>query len=657
MKTEKIAIGVYVCHCGMNIASKVDVEAVRDFAAGLDHVAEARDYKFMCSSPGQELIIDQIRSKGINRVVVASCSPRMHEITFRKACEKAGISRFFFQMANIRENASWVTPDAQAATRKAKEIVAAAVARVAFHKDLPTRKVGVTKTVVVIGGGIAGMQAALTAAESGFQVHLVEREPTIGGNMAKFDKTFPTLDCAACIMTPKMVSTAQHDNITIHTWSEVQAVEGFVGNFRVTVKKKPRYVDMDKCTGCGVCMEKCPTKKIPSEFNEGLGTRTAIFFPFPQAVPRVPVIDPENCLKLGKGKKCGICEKFCEAGAIDYNQKPELVEIKAGALIFATGFKAFDPTPMTQYGFGRFPEVYTSLQFERLNNATGPTSGQILMKNGNRPKSVAIIHCVGSRDRRHNQYCSRVCCMYSLKFAHLIHDKTEAEIWEFYIDMRSPGKLYDEFYGRVQEEGVHMVRGRVAEVTDIPDSPEHAGKLTVVAENTLTSRVLKVPVDMVILSVGLQPAQGSAGTGKLAGVQTDGNGWFTELHAKLGPVATPTAGIFLAGCCQGPKDIPDTVAQASAAAGEAVAILAKGSVETRAEISVIDPDLCTGCRTCIGVCAYSAIQFDANENIAKVNDALCQGCGSCAAACPSSAAKVGHFTDNQVMQEMEALLL
>lgn len=657
MKKEKIAIGVYVCHCGMNIASKVDVEAVRDFASGLDHVADAQDYKFMCSSPGQELIIDQIRTKGINRVVVASCSPRMHEITFRKACEKAGISRFYFQMANIRENASWVTLDPGDATRKAKEMVAAAVARVAFHKDLPTRKVGVTKTVLVIGGGIAGMQAALTAAESGFQVHLVEREPTIGGTMAKFDKTFPTLDCSACIMTPKMVSTAQHENITIHTWSEVEAIDGFVGNFSITVKKKPRYVDTDKCTGCGVCMEKCPTKKIPSEFNEQLGTRTAIFFPFPQAVPRIPVIDAENCLKLGKGKKCGICEKFCEVGAIDYTQKPEIVTVKAGAVIYATGFKAFDPSPMTQYGFGRFPEVYTSLQFERLNNATGPTSGQIIMKNGKKPKSVAIIHCVGSRDRRHNAYCSRVCCMYSLKFSHLIHDKTDAEIWEFYIDMRSPGKLYEEFYNRVQEEGVHLVRGRVAEVTDIPDAPEHTGKLTVVAENTLTSRILRVPVDMVILSVGLEPSDGSAETGKLAGVQTDGNGWFTELHAKLGPVATPSAGVFLAGCCQGPKDIPDTVAQASAAAGEAVAILAKGSVETRAEISTIDPDLCTGCRTCIGVCPYTAIRFDEVEKLAKVNDALCQGCGSCAAVCPSSAAKVGHFTDNQVMQEMEALLL
>ncbi|MBW1895375.1 MAG: CoB--CoM heterodisulfide reductase iron-sulfur subunit A family protein, partial [Deltaproteobacteria bacterium] len=433
IKSEKPVIGVYICHCGMNIASKVDIEVVREFAQGLGNVKIAAEYKFMCSNPGQDLIINDIKEKGLNRVVVASCSPRMHEITFRKACETAGISKFFFQMANIRENSSWVTKEKADATRKAKELVAAAVARVSHHKELSTRKVDVTRSVLIIGGGIAGMQAALTAAESGLKVVVVEREPSIGGHMAKFDKTFPTLDCAACIMTPKMVSVSQHENITVHTWSEVESITGFVGNFKARIKKKPRYVDEEKCTGCGVCMEKCPSKKITSEFDEGLTERTAIFSPFPQAVPMTPVIDVENCLKLGKGKKCGICEKFCEAGAIDYEQKPEYIDIDTGAVIYATGFKAFDPTPLEQYGFGKYPEVYTSLQFERLNNATGPTSGSILMKNGKPPEKVAIIHCVGSRDKKYNKYCSRVCCMYSMKFAHLLKDKTGAEVWEFYI--------------------------------------------------------------------------------------------------------------------------------------------------------------------------------------------------------------------------------
>ncbi len=649
-------IGVYICHCGMNIAPNVDVEKVAAFAGTLGHVAVSRDYKFMCSNPGQEMIIADIREEGLNRVVVASCSPRMHEPTFRKACQSAGISPHYFQMANIREQASWVTTDSQLATIKAMDLVKAAVARVVNHRPLASREVEVKKSVLVIGGGIAGMQAAITAADAGYQVHLVEREPSIGGHMAKFDKTFPTLDCAACIMTPKMVIVDQHPGITLHTYSEVSALSGFVGNYTATILKKPRYVDMTRCTGCGTCMEKCPTRKIPSEFNEGLGQRTAIFSPFPQAVPKTPVIDPETCRVLAHSKRCGACAKFCEADAIDFGQQPETVDARVGAVVVATGFRAFDPSPLASYGYGRYPEVYTSLAFERLNNATGPTAGAITRKDGRIPERVAIIHCVGSRDKRHHAYCSRVCCMYSMKFAHLIREKTGADVWEFYIDVRSPGKLYEEFYNRVQEEGVHFVRGRVAEVTDIVDDPRDHGRLTIVAENTLTGRNLRLPVDMVVLSVGLEPAGGSRELSRLLNISTDGDGWFTELHAKLAPVATPTSGIFLAGCCQGPKDIPDTVAQASAAAGEAIALLAKGTVTTRAEISRIDPDLCTGCRLCLNSCAYGAIAFDEGLAIARVNDALCQGCGACSAICPSSAAAVAHFTDRQVMDELEMLI-
>jgi heterodisulfide reductase subunit A len=656
MKHDRPRIGVYVCHCGMNIAPKVDVEEVVKYVGNLDGVVIARDYKFMCSNPGQELIVKDIKELGLNRIVEASCSPRMHETTFRRACQEAGLNPYYLQMANIREQVSWVTLDSGEATGKARDLVAAAVARVAFHAPLASREVGVRKAVLVIGGGIAGMQAALTAAEAGFDVSLVEREPSIGGHMAKMDKTFPTLDCAACIMTPKMVTAAQHEKITIFTYSELSSLDGSIGNFKARILKKPRYVDETKCTGCGICMEKCPTKKIPSEFNEGLATRTAIYSPFPQAIPKTPVIDAEHCRFLGKGKKCGVCAKFCEAKAIDFDQKPTYVDVEVGAVIVATGFKAFDPTPLTQYGYDRFPEVYTSLQFERLNNATGPTAGKILMKNGKAPERVAIVHCVGSRDSRHHEYCSRVCCMYSMKFAHLLLDKTDAEIWEFYIDIRSPGKLYEEFYNRVQEEGVHFVRGRVAEITDIVDDPAERGRLTVVAENTLTRRTMRIPVDMAILSVGLEPSEGSQEIGRICGASRDGNGWFNELHAKLAPVSTAINGVFLAGCCQGPKDIPDTVAQSMGAAGEAIALLSKGTVRTRAEISHIDPDLCSGCQQCIQVCPYSAITFDAGRGVAAVNETLCQGCGSCAAACPSSAAGVRHFTDRQVMGELEALL-
>jgi heterodisulfide reductase subunit A2 len=648
-------IGVYICHCGMNIAPRVDVEAVAEFARRLDHVVIARDYKFMCSSPGQEFIIHDVREQKLNRVVVASCSPRMHEPTFRKACEKAGINPYYFQMANIREQVSWVTIDSDFATAKAQDQVAAAVARVNFHTPLYSRKVPVTKAVLVIGGGIAGMQAAITAAEAGYMVHLVEREPSIGGHMAKFDKTFPTLDCAACIMTPKMVEVGQHEKIQLHTYSEVIEFSGFVGNFTAGIRKKPRYVDASRCTGCGLCTEKCPAKVV-SEFDQHLALRKAIYTPFPQAVPNTRVIDSANCIYFKKGR-CRACAKVCEAGAIDFEQKEEIVNVEVGAVIVATGYKAFDPTPLTSYGYGIYPEVYTSLEFERLNNATGPTAGSILMKNGQVPERVAIIHCVGSRDVRYRKYCSRVCCMVSMKFAHLLREKTGAEVWEFYIDMRSPGKLYEEFYNRIQEEGVHLVRGKVAEVTDMPDRPQDAGRLVVVAENTLARRTLRLPVDMVILSAGLEPAAGADEMARLLGIQSDADGWFSELHVKLAPIKTAVQGIFLAGCCQGPKDIPDSVAQATAAAGEAVALLAKGIVQTRAEISVIDPDLCSGCRSCLDVCPYSAIRFDEGQSVAVVNEAMCQGCGSCAATCPSSAAGVKHFTDRQMMEELEAILM
>jgi heterodisulfide reductase subunit A len=1120
-------IGVYICHCGMNIAPRVDVEAVAGFARRLDHVVIARDYKFMCSNPGQEFITHDIREQKLNRVVVASCSPRMHEPTFRRACEKAGINPYYFQMANIREQVSWVTSDDNQATAKAKDQVAAAVARVSFHTPLYSREVPVTKAVLVIGGGIAGMQAAITAAEAGYTVHVVEREPSIGGHMAKFDKTFPSLDCAACIMTPKMVETGQHEQIRLHTYSEVSSVEGFVGNFRIGIRKKARFVDAGRCTGCGLCAEACPVV-VSNRFDEGLSRRKAIYRSFPQAVPitfcidkkdrapcvgacpaginvqgyvqligqgkyrealglileklplpavlgrvcphpceaacrrgevdqpiaicdlkrfvadqvdldslplpviaeraekvavvgsgpagltvahdlrlkgyrvtlfeaqdrlggmlrfgipdyrlpaeildreinrilrlgvdartgtrlgqevtieglnaqgfsavflgigahaalklgipgeddtrgvvdavrflrevnsgarpkagarvavigggnvavdaaraalrlgarqvtivyrrspaempaypeevkgareegiefvymaapvriraedgavcglaclrtklgaadesgrrrPVPVADSEftidcdqviaaigqvidrswaesepeigwsrrqfiavepdtlqtrlphvfaggdavsgpataieavaaghraaesihrflqgvplsaapteapadprpeekpdwleipadtareqrqqagfieperrissfgevalalqdpqarreaaRCLNCGLCCECLECVRACEVKAVDHGMTDSVEHVEVGAVIVATGFKAFDPTPLAQYGYGIFPEVYTSLEFERLNNATGPTSGKILTKAGQPPRRVAIVHCVGSRDARHRKYCSRVCCMYSMKFAHLVREKTGAEVWEFYIDIRSPGKLYEEFYNRVQEEGVHLVRGKVAEVTDIPDRPEDTGRLVVVAENTLTRRIIRLPVDMVVLSVGLEPAQGAEELGKLLGLQRDRDGWFSELHVKLAPVKTATSGVFLAGCCQGPKDIPDTVAQASAAAGEAVALLAKGTVRTRAEISVIDPDLCSGCRSCIGVCPYAAIGFDEGRSVAVVNEALCQGCGSCAAACPSSSASVKHFTERQIMEELEALLM
>jgi heterodisulfide reductase subunit A len=649
-------IGVYICHCGTNIHPKVDTEQVARFAGGLKNVVVAKDYKFMCSEPGQDMIIRDIRSWSLSRVVVASCSPRVHEKTFQNACRRAGLNPFLFQMTCIREHCSWITEDHEEATLKAMHLVAAAVKRVNYHEELYSRVQAVHPDVLVVGAGIAGIQAALDIAKAGHKVHLVERAPSIGGHMAQFDKTFPTLDCAACISTPKMVAVAQEPNINLMTYSEVTEVNGFVGNYQATVRMKARHIDMVKCTGCGLCLEKCPTK-VDSEFEEGLATRKAIYRYSPQAVPNKPVIDKDACRVL-QGKKCGVCEKFCPSGAIDYEQQDVDIPIEVGTIILATGFDIFDPEPLKQFGYGRFPEVYTGLQFERLNNAVGPTGGKILMKNGEAPQSVAILHCVGSRDKNYYAYCSRVCCMYALKFAHLLKDKVghHVQIHNFYIDLRCFGKGYEEFMQRVQEEGVNFVRGRPAEITDQPQSPDEEGKLVVISEDTLLGRNLRVPVDMVILCTAMTPRHDSGEVARIFGLSQGLDSFFLEEHPKLGPVSTATDGVFLAGTCQGPKDIPDAVSHASGAAAQALALASRGEVAISPTVSHIDPDICVGCKTCIGLCAYSAIEFDERRMVSVVNEAMCKGCGSCAAHCPSGAAQVRHFNEKEIFTELSGLL-
>jgi heterodisulfide reductase subunit A len=1112
-------VGVYVCHCGLNIAAKVDVEQVVAFAASLPNVAVARDYKFMCSDPGQELICEDIRAGLVNRVVVASCSPLMHEATFRRALDSGGISPFYFQMASIREHVSWVTTDGEDATEKAKALVAGAVLRVASHEHLERRKAPVHPEVLVVGAGISGIQAALTLAEAGKRVHLVEREPSIGGHMAMFDKTFPTLDCAACILTPKMVQIGQHDNVELLTHSEVEGISGHVGDFTVKVRKKARYIDEDLCNGCGLCSESCSRQDIASEFDQGLGTRPAVYMPFPQAVPRLPVIDrngsspcnftcpagikphgyvsllrsgdyesafesileltplvgslgracyapcEEECargclegalplrrlkrfiadrhyardgasreeaptangkkvavvgsgpagltaawqlardgysveileaasepggmlrlaipdyrlpvevvegdianvtalgveiatstrvddleqlkdqgfdavlvatgtplsaslgvpgedldgvvrdldflrsVKLGRapdlegervvvvgggntamdavrsarrlrasetivayrrgreemparseeieaaeregvsfelqvapvevvaGKKgrlgglrcvrttlgepdasgrrrpepvpgsefvidcdrlivaigtkpdaaslklaatssgtvdadprtlqtevpwvfaagdvvsgaldithaigqgrraafmidrwlqgedltqvvfdqklpmvdkaevlsrqtreraeplapqtgiaaapsnfselepplteeealysagrcldCGTCSecheciRVCEPDAIDMDQQDELVELRVGAIVLATGFEPFDARRIPEYGYGKHANVFTSLEIERLVNASGPSGGEIVLRSGEQPKSVGIIHCVGSRDNKYNAYCSRVCCMYSLKLAHLIKERSGADVFNFYIDMRTPGKGYEEFYDKLLTEGLNLIRGRVAEVSDSAESPEEEGKLVVRVEDTLIGTVRRIPLDMVVLAVGLEPQRDADQVRKLFNVGCGAEGFFTERHPKLAPVSTFTDGVFLAGACQGPKDIPDSVAQAGAAAAEALALIDRGAVELEPSTAFIDPEACSGCRTCVGLCPFGAIEFDDQLSKASVNEILCKGCGTCVAACPSGAAQQHLFTDEQVFAEIEGVL-
>ncbi len=660
---EKPKIGVYVCHCGINIASTVDVETVEEYALKLPNVEVARTYSYMCSDPGQALIKEDIKEHGLNRIIVASCSPRMHETTFRKAIQEAGLNPYFLEMANIREQCSWVHQDMEEATAKAKKLVTASVAKVRLLEALESTEVDAEPAALIIGAGIAGIQAALDIADAGFKTYLVEKTPSVGGRMAQLDKTFPTLDCSACILTPKMVDCASHPNIELLTYSEVEEINGFIGNFDVRVRKKARYVDFEKCTGCGDCAKECRVAdRFPSEFDEGMGKRSAIYLPFPQAVPAKYTIDPEQCLYLTRGK-CGKepkCQEVCGADAINFEQEDEYVEFKVGAIIVATGFDPFDPSRKPEYGYDDYPNVITGMEMERLVSASGPTGGKVLINNGKEeiePKEVAFIKCVGSRDESvGNEYCSRVCCMYTAKQAHLIREKLpDANIRIYYMDVRAFGKGYEEFYDRVRRENVRYIRGNPSEIF------KRGNKLVVKAEDTLTSTPLEDEVDLVVLGVGLEPRAEMRQVMDLLRLSQSGDRFFLEAHPKLRPVDTATEGVFLAGCCQGPKDIPDTVAQAKGAASSAMIPLARGSVTIDAQVAEVNEATCRGCGFCVEICPYSAIEmvtvnrFGHEIEVAKVNEALCKGCGSCSPACLSDSIQPKSFRDRQILPQIAAL--
>ncbi|GAB4461482.1 MAG: H(2):CoB-CoM heterodisulfide ferredoxin reductase subunit HdrA [Anaerolineales bacterium] len=659
-KSKKPRVGVYVCHCGTNISHTVDVEQVREWAEktlGAEGVVIARDYKFMCSSLGQELIEKDIKELGLERVVVAACSPHLHELTFRGASKRAGLNPYLTELASIREQVSWVHTDKAVATEKAKAVVAGAVERVIKNEPLEEIRVPIHPDTLVVGGGIAGIQAALEIANAGFKVYLVEREPSIGGHMAQFDKTFPTLDCAACILTPRMFEAGTHPNIELLTWSEVTHVAGYVGNFTVTIKKRPRYVNTDLCTGCGICVEKCPKKVVDDVYEAGLGYRKVVYTPFAQAVPKYPVIDAPNCTYFQKGT-CKACEKFCPTNAIDFTQKEEYVTIQVGNIILATGYDLFDARRVSNYGYGRLANVFTSIEFERMSNAAGPTGGNIVLRDGKtQPKTVGIIHCVGSRDKNYNNYCSSICCMQSLKFAHLVRERTGATVYEFYIDMRTPMKAYDEFYQRVLEEGTLFVRGKVAQVTNAARNEREEGKLIIQVEDTLAGKQRRIPVDMVILSIGMEPRHDAKETSHLFGVGCSSDGWFIEKHPKLDPVSTMTEGVMIAGCATGPKDIPASVAQGAAAAARVLNKIMQKEVVLEPIKASIDQEKCSGCRICNGLCPFNAILFHEDRMVSEINPALCQGCGTCVAACPAGAISGTGFSNEQILAQIDGLLM
>jgi len=648
--TRETRLGVYVCHCGINIAHTVDVEKVAEAAAALPGVAIAKTYPYMCSDPGQSLICADIEEQGLTGVVVAACSPRMHEPTFRAAVASVGVNPYMFDMANIREHCSWIHDDKEEGTEKAIDLVRSAVARASYLEDLTEREIEVEPTALVIGGGIAGIQAALDIAEAGYKVHLVEKEPSIGGRMAQLDKTFPTLDCSACILTPKMVDVGRHPNIDLMVYSEVEDITGYVGNFTVTVRKKATSVDRHLCTSCGDCIAKCPAK-VPSEFDEGYGERKAIYTPFPQAVPSEPVIDREHCTYFLKDGKCGVCEKVCTLNAIDYSMEDEVVEFQVGTIIVATGFDEFDPNIKPELGYAIYDNVITGLEMERICSASGPTEGKI-ESGGKEPEDVVIIKCVGSRDQSiGNEYCSRVCCMFTAKQAHLLREKLpDANITIFYMDVRAFGKGFEEFYDRVRSENVIYRRGSVSEIYKRGD------RVVVRGEDTLVGEPMEVEADLVVLAAGLTARKDTDPIASILKLSKSSDRFLMEAHPKLRPVDTATDGVFLAGCCQGPKDIPDTVAQAKAAAASAIIPMSRGTVRLEAISAVVDEDRCSGCQICVGVCPYGAISFDEKDKVSRVNEALCKGCGTCGAACPSGAMSTTHFTSGQMRAQVLALI-
>ncbi len=642
-------VGVFICHCGINIAGVVKVPELRERVKSLPGVVSCIDYVYCCSDPGQRLIRETIEKEKLEGVVVACCSPSLHEATFRKATEEAGLNRYLCEIANIREQCSWVTADRDAATSKAEGIIATVVEKVRMDEPLERVKVPMKKRCLVVGAGIAGIQAALDVANAGYEVVLVEKEPSIGGHMAQLSETFPTLDCSQCILTPRTVEAGRHPKIKLFTYSEVVDVAGFVGNFRVKIRQKPRYVDIEKCTGCGICLEKCPVR-VEASFDRNLTRRRAIYRLFPQAVPNKVVIDSENCRQL-QGKKCGVCAKVCPADAIRYDDQERFIEEEVGAIVLATGYELFDQKRLGYYGGGAVPDVIDGLAFERILSASGPFAGEVRRpSDGKVPQRVVFVQCAGSRDSTQGvPYCSKICCMYTAKHALLYkHRVHNGEAIVCYIDVRTPGKGFEEFYRRATDEGVQYLRGKVSKIFRRGD------KVVVWAADTLAGKKIEIEADMVVLATAVVPNPAGVALARKLKVALDANGFQTEAHPKLRPVETLAAGFFLAGCGQGPKDIPETVAQASAAAAKVLSMFGTTELYHEPVVAEVDAEICVGCGNCERTCAYEAVKVDPVRGKAVVQSAMCEGCGACAVSCPSGAMNLKNWTKKALARMVDA---
>ncbi|HYA12156.1 MAG TPA: CoB--CoM heterodisulfide reductase iron-sulfur subunit A family protein [Thermodesulfovibrionales bacterium] len=653
MKDEKIRIGVYICECGPNIKEAMDVNEIAEFIRGFENVVLTKPFHLLCSEEGKTLIEKDIKEYQLTNIVLAACSPKEHEITFRKVLRNAGLNPFLLQIANIREQCAWVIKDKALATQKAKAMIAAAVKRVAYHEPLETKEIQCHSDVLVVGAGVAGISAALTLAQKNRKVYLVEKLPCIGGKVARYEKVFPSLECASCVLDPLLDEVLHNEHIELIAFSEIEEVLGFYGNFIVKVRKKARFVDSTTCIGCGACSEVCPVK-IKNEYNEGLDNRKAIYIPYPGALPHVAVIDGKHCLHL-QGKECNACQDACPFGSIRYEDTDQIQELEVGAIVLATGFDVFDPKKVSRYGYGKIKNVYTSLEFERLLNSTGPTEGKILLKNGQPPKRIGLIHCVGSRTKKYHEYCSGICCMYSLKFSHLIKEQLpDSSITEFYSDFCLPGRESQSFFKKLADKkGVNFIQVKNIDSVEL----KKKDNTILVKYRDINGKIKGRSFDLVILSVALEAARNARELAEIFDISQDKDGFFLEEHTNIAPVSTSVGGIFIAGCAHGPKDIQGAVAEGQAAAGRILSKLIPGEKLSLEPITAeVDEDLCSGCKTCISLCPYKALTYDQKKKTVSVNEVLCRGCGICVATCPGAAIKARHFTDKQIVAEIKGLL-
>jgi heterodisulfide reductase subunit A len=644
-------IGVFVCHCGRNIAGTVDIDRLVEASSGFPDVNLSVDYKYMCSDPGQRLIHDAVKDHELDGVVIASCSPRLHEITFRNTCESAGLNPYKCEIANIREQCSWVHSDKEKGTEKALQTLETLVEKIRLNESLVPIEVPVTKRALVIGGGISGMEAALSIADSGHEVILVEREPVLGGNTARLSYTWLIQESSPCIVSSKVSDVYNHPRITLLTHSEIEEFSGYVGNFKASIRQKSTFIDDTKCDACTKCLEVCPVT-VSAEEDRHFGPRPAVFIPDADTSPGPAVIDDKHCLHFTEG--CSACADICPQKAVDFKLADRLVEEEFGAVIIATGFGPYDKKRLKDYGTVDLPDVVDGLEFEEMLADWERTNGDIKRpSDGKVPKDVVFVQCAGSRDKSKGvPYCSRICCMTTAKHAKLFRDAVpDGNAYIFYSHMRAGGKGFEEYVQEaVGEDGIIYLRGDIANIF-----PEN-GIVKVWGRDELSGQDVEIDADMVVLATPLVPSKGTEELAKKLKVATDENGFFAEIHPKLRPVESATRGVYLAGCAQSPRDIPESIAHALGAAGKVIALFSADVLYQEPIVVFVDEDICSGCGVCVEACPYGARRIDSWTGKAQVIAALCQGCGACAVACPSGATQQRNFTKTQIMKMIEAAL-